>query len=135
MATFDIPNPVRRPDIRDVISLIGRAMITLGLILLLFVAYQLWGTNFFEARSQNQLRSQFIEQLEKASSSSTTNPSTSIPGDNPVVTEPTESELAQLASETKAGSPIAVIKIDKIGLDHVVISGTSKSDLQKGPAH
>ncbi len=135
MSQFDNPNPIRKPDIRDVISLIGRAMITLGLVLLLFVAYQLWGTNFFEARSQDKLRNEFSDQLKNTNTTTSTEPSTTVPGDNPIVSEPSEAELAQLTNETKEGNPIAVIKIPKIGLDHVVISGTSKSNLQKGPGH
>lgn len=141
MEKFDIPNPIRKPDIRDIISLIGRAMITLGLILLLFVAYQLWGTNYFEHQSQKKLSKEFEQQLrarDRANKSTTTtspSSSTTKPGDNPVVSQPTQEELNQLSQEVEDGKPIAIIEIPAIGLKHVVVSGTSKSDLQKGPGH
>ena len=39
----------------------GRALITLGLLILLFVAYQLWGTGIFTARAQTQLKKDFAQ--------------------------------------------------------------------------
>ncbi len=107
--------------VREVISLIGRAMISLGLILLLFVAYQLWGTNYFEARSQNKLENQF--ELALKDKSKTTN------------TTPGEAPVAQDIDLPITGDAIASIKIDKIGLNHIVIAGTDKRNLQKGPGH
>ena len=38
---------------------IGRTLIGVGLLLLLFVAYQLWGTSIQEARAQNRLGNEF----------------------------------------------------------------------------
>jgi len=131
MSGFEMKNIVRKPDIRDLISLLGRALITVGLILLLFVAYQLWGTNFAEQRSQNDLRDKFNTKLEnvKKDGSGTT---TTSPSDDPTVDA---DALAQLNQEVVRGAPIAIIKIPKIGLDHVVVSGTDRNSLQKGPGH
>ncbi|MFN8015259.1 MAG: class E sortase [Acidimicrobiia bacterium] len=139
MAKFDIKNVVHKPDIRGSISLFGRALITLGLVLLLFVAYQLWGTNVFENRSQNKLRDQFKTKLDKTKkgnvSTTTTVPtSTTKPGDVPTV-ETDAATLAQLKQDVKRGEPIAIIQIPKIGLNHVVISGTDTQSLRKGPGH
>ena len=36
----------------------GRVLIAAGVLVLLFVVYQLWGTNLQEARSQDELRGQ-----------------------------------------------------------------------------
>ena len=33
----------------------GRVLVTVGTLLLLFVAYQLWGTGIYEARQQSRL--------------------------------------------------------------------------------
>ena len=38
---------------------------TLGLLILLFVAYQLWGTGIFTARAQNHLKNQFHQELQQ----------------------------------------------------------------------
>ena len=42
-----------------IIAGVGRTMITAGLLILLFVAYQLWGTGLAEARAQDDLRESF----------------------------------------------------------------------------
>lgn len=41
------------------LDVVGRAMIALGLLLLSFVAYQLWGTGIAESRAQDTLASEF----------------------------------------------------------------------------
>ena len=43
-------------------DLLGRSMIAAGLLLLSFVAYQLWGTGLSEGRAQNTLAAQFVTQ-------------------------------------------------------------------------
>ena len=45
--------------VRRVVAGTGRALITLGVLILLFVAYQLWGTGISEARDQHRLKHQF----------------------------------------------------------------------------
>jgi sortase A len=62
--------------VRRTIAAIGRALVTIGLLILLFVTYELWGTGIFTARAQTRLKDQFQQQLEKVH-------------DNPVVTTPT----------------------------------------------
>lgn len=110
--------------IRAAISLLGRAMISVGLVLLLFVAYQLWGTNYFEARSQNKLENQFEQALQvKKSTTSTTTPGNTTPTTVPLIDAPI------------TGSAIASLKIEKIGVSSIVVSGTDKGNLQKGPGH
>jgi len=41
-------------------DILGRSMIAAGLLLLSFVAYQLWGTGLSEGRAQNTLAAQFV---------------------------------------------------------------------------
>ena len=41
-------------------DILGRSMIAAGLLLLSFVAYQLWGTGLSEGQAQNTLAAQFI---------------------------------------------------------------------------
>ena len=107
---------------RTVIGAIGRVLVTVGLLILLFVAYQLWGTGVYEARAQSDLESQFNSDLARQRSQSTTTTTTATP------TAP----LA-LPSTPADGDPVGVIKIDKIGVDKVVVQGTSVPDLRKGP--
>ena len=99
-----------------------------GLLILLFVAYQLWGTGIYEARAQSDLKSQFNRDLARRGSQTTTTSSGATS-----TTAPT-GPLA-LSPAPADGDPIGVIKIDKIGVDKVVVEGTSVPDLRKGPGH
>jgi sortase A len=112
--------------VRTVIGAIGRVLVTVGLLILLFVAYQLWGTGIYEARAQSDLESQFNRELGRQRSQSTTT-TTATP-------TATTAPLA-LPSTPADGDPVGVIKIDKIGVDKVVVEGTSVPDLRKGPGH
>ena len=49
--------------VRRAIAGVGRTLVTLGLLILLFVVYQLWGTGIFTARAQENLKSKFEKQL------------------------------------------------------------------------
>ena len=46
---------------------LGRALITVGVLILLFAAYQLWGTGIYTAQQQDRLRQQFTSDLHKSS--------------------------------------------------------------------
>ena len=46
-------------SVRRVVGGIGRVLVAFGVLLLLFVAYQLWGTGLQEARAQDDLRKEF----------------------------------------------------------------------------
>ena len=48
---------------RGVLGAVGRVLVTVGLLLLLFVAYQLWGTGIYQARAQDDLAQQFKRSL------------------------------------------------------------------------
>jgi sortase A len=63
--------------VRRTIAAIGRLLVTVGLLILLFVTYELWGTGIFTARDQSRLKSQFHRELLQTQQ------------DNPVVTAPT----------------------------------------------
>jgi sortase A len=112
---------------RRVIRLFGRFFITVGLLILLFVAYQLWGTGILEARAQSELRDDFEAQVEAQgrTSSSTDEPSPS----TTTTTTPPPPPIPP------TGEAVAIIRIPKIGVDKVVVEGTTVADLRKGPGH
>jgi sortase A len=109
---------------------VGIALVAAGLLLLAFVAYQLWGTNLIESHHQAQLRDQFNQELQRSGQTTTTTrpqttttlPSTP-PEPVPVVPPPAE------------GNPLATIVIPKLGVDAVVVQGVGTSDLMAGPGH
>jgi len=64
----DVEASTATPRLAIVLGAAGRVMIITGLIVLLFVVFQLWGTNFQEARSQSDLRDDFDQRLDEAAS-------------------------------------------------------------------
>ncbi len=60
---------------------VGRICITAGVLILLFVAYQLWGTGIRTAQAQNQLEDDFEAVLEEAADTTTSTTTTTEPGD------------------------------------------------------
>lgn len=118
--------PVRR-TIRE----IGWNLITAGLLVLLFVAYQLWGTGFAEAASQAKLKKQFTAGA-AAPAPRSTSPTTSSGGDAATVGGASPGAALPGAPE---GSAIAHMSIPKIGLDKYVVEGVADADLSEGPGH
>ncbi len=93
---------------------IGLILVGLGALVLIFVAYQLWGTSLYAANEQSNLRAQFDRTLEKSARTPALNPTL----------------LA-----VPAGEPVAQIRIPKISVDEIVVSGVSVADLRAGPGH
>lgn len=95
-----------------VLRFVGRTLISLGLMILLFLAYQLFGTNVVTDRTQQALASEVKREWAEAP-------------------EPDISPRAR----PQLGDGVAIIEIPKIGVDHVVVEGVGVDDLKKGPGH
>ncbi len=95
---------------RQFVGTLGRALIAVGVLLLIFVVYQLWGTGIYTAREQSQLNDQF-EQTLRASTGS------------PTATPPT----------APLGDAVGQIRIPKIGVDAIVVNGVGAEELRTGP--
>ena len=119
-----------------VLNLVGRACITAGVLILLFVAYQLWGTGIREAQAQNRLEKEFKNRLATTSTTVTTvttAPPASSNSDTintlpPVTAPPNPTPVAE-------GEAIGQIQIPRIGLDAIVVEGVGDDDLKSGPGH
>jgi sortase A len=103
-----------------VLGAVGRTCITLGTLLLLFVAYQLWGTGIRTAQAQNRLDDQFEEALDEADV---------VPG------EPADPATVGPIDPAPLGEPTAHIRIPDIGVDWKVVEGVGVPELKKGPGH
>ena len=101
-----VDEEVDRPDRRRMRVSIGLTLITLGLALLLFLAYLFSFTALQADRKQRQLLNVF------------TTPAGAVPLSGAL---------------PKSGAPVAVLTIPSIGLDQVVVQGTSPVDLTGGP--
>jgi sortase A len=121
---------------REVLGAVGRALVTVGLLLLLFVAYQLWGTGIYQAQAQNDLKSQFEQARRQADSPTTTTPTTtSTPSTTPSTTQPSPTTTLAPFAAPPEGDVMARIGIPKIGVDQYVVEGVAVDDLRKGPGH
>ena len=120
-----------------VLNVLGRVCITAGVLILLFVAYQLWGTGIREAQAQDRLEGRFKERLAQAStttSSSTTSTSSSGSNSDTIATLPPVT-AAPNVEPVKEGDPIGQIVIPRIDLDAYVVEGVGDDDLKSGPGH
>ncbi len=135
-----------------IVAGIGKVLITAGLLLLLFVAYQLWGTGLAEARAQDDLRDEFAAALATTTTSAPTSSTTTTAAVTSTTTAPDGTATSAPATSTPVttapaappptaaprvppGSAVAIIRIPRIGLDKAVVEGVTVGDLEKGPGH
>ena len=115
---------------RRVVDICGRVLIGAGLLLLLFTAYQIWGTSIQESHTQSDLRSQLQQETNSAEIRRALDEAVALdklPTGPPVTAPRTE--------DPPEGDPIGDIRIPVIGIDQVVVEGTNTPDLRKGPGH
>jgi sortase A len=101
-----------------------------GAIVLLFVAWQLWGTAIGEHHEQSALRSQFEAAVHAHHRAPTTGGSASA-----AAAAPTLLPAGATVAVPAEGSVLAELNIPAIGVDQFVVSGTATADLAKGPGH
>jgi LPXTG-site transpeptidase (sortase) family protein len=100
---------------RTVVRGLGELLVTAGLVVLLFVVYEVYVTDLFNDRRQDQLTEQIHEQWTQ----------------QPVAPRPVT------PVEPAVGEPMAVLRIPRLGADYrrVVLQGTSEDQLSQGPGH
>ena len=108
-------------DVRRLIRGLGKTLIAFGVLLFLFVAYQLWGTGISERREQKALAAAFEQ------SQLTTPPTLPLPSGT------TSSETAPPPPDL--GDSLGVIEIPKIDVKKFLVEGVGVEDLKKGPGH
>lgn len=109
-----------RRNVRRVIRACGLVLVAAGVVLIAFWAYLLWGTGLTERAAQARLGSALHREF----------PS------HPGRVSPAGGVRAGLQWPALAdGAALARIDIPKIGLDQVVVEGTTTADLRMGPGH
>src|SRR5689334_19350869 len=138
----DEANSRRYPRaVRRTIAAIGRTLVTLGLLILLFVAYQLWGTGIYTAQAQDRLKSDFKKEQAKYEEQDTVAPpTTGAGGTRTTVPGPTTSTTQPVRKGAPPPTPPegeveGLISIPAIGLHLAYVEGTDVPDLRKGPGH
>lgn len=107
-----------------------------GVLLVAFVAFQLWGTAIYTDHAQANLRKQVEHQIGRTSlplgelGSAHPGSKTKAAGLPPIATS-----VAPTTAPPAVGKPIGLIAIPKLGLDDVVVEGTGEAQLQGGPGH
>lgn len=134
-----------RPLTARIVGTIGRVLIAAGVVVLLFVAYQLWGTSFHEENAQHDLKAQFQHLVHPAATTPATTPAATpatIPGDEggdgnassgAPATQP--GTAAATTPAPQEGDAVGRIEIPKMHLDKIVVQGVGTADLQRGPGH
>lgn len=113
---YTVPGTLDRMRTWRVLDFVGKTLIGAGVLVLLFVVYQLWGTGIIEHRAQDQLAKDFASIVPKNLPKSETD---FPPGPPP----------------PPPGNAVAAIRIPAIGVDKVVVQGVGVPDLKKGPGH
>jgi sortase A len=126
--------------LRRTLGGLGRTLVTVGLLILLFVAYELWGTGWFTAREQSKLKSDFKAELQARAATTTTSTPPTTTGKRPhtsTTTTPSrpveDSDIAKILAGIKEGDPIGLMNLP--WGQYAVVQGTSRDDLKKGPGH
>ncbi len=127
---------------RRVVREIGISLITLGVVILAFVAYQLFGTSIAEQSSQSALSKQFSSSVTNAAArtkATALRQPSSTPGSGGVATAAQNSQDSSPAPETlpsvPTGQAIDHLEIPAIGVNKFVVEGTAERDLSEGPGH
>lgn len=104
---------------------LGQTLITAGLVVLLFAAYEVYGTGIATSRAQSHLLSGLHHRW------------AAVDGPDPVPQAVTSAAPRPVAP-AKPGQGLAILRIPRFGKDwtpRVVVEGVSLADLSEGPGH
>jgi len=102
--------------IRVVVGVAGELLLTLGVIVFLFIGYELYGTGLQTAHDQQNLRKQLDQQFHAP---------------------PPGISRGLAAAAPQPGDAVALLTIPRLGPGYgkAVVEGVSHEDLKKGPGH
>lgn len=111
-----------RVPLGTTLGFLGELLLTAGVLILLYVAYVLWGTGLQTERAQSDLREQTVQAWAA--------PAT---GDDSASDQVDSADEATL----ELGGGYALLRIPRFGADWewVVVQGTELADLGNGPGH
>ena len=96
---------------------VGELLVTAGLIVLLFVVYEVYVTDYLNGRTQDHLADQIQQQWD--------------------ATAPSSAPGTAMTVAPDVGQPLAILHIPRLGDDYsrVVLEGTDEDQLAEGPGH
>ena len=98
---------------------LGRTLITLGTLTMLFGAYQLWFTDSLQRSTQTELTTEVRKYLPSGTSPRVSGTATPLPR----------------SADPGEGHWVGLISIPAIALQQVIVNGTNVNDLRLGPGH
>jgi len=116
-------------------------LVTVGILILLFVVYQLWGTGLWTERAQAAMRHDFTAEQQQYQREYGTGakPATSVPRTSASTAPRTTTTIPQAVRPAPPippdGQAEGWITIPKIGLHMIFVEGVTRDDLMKGPGH
>ncbi len=118
----------------------GWTMIGLGVLIIMFLVYQLFFTNFLTARSQDQaqetVEEHFVAAQEEIEVVDTLPPPQIDDGETTATTTVETPPAVHYSEPTpEEGLAFGVIAIPKIDAEHVLFEGVDTATLKKGPGH
>jgi sortase A len=114
----------------QVIVRIGAGVLVLGVLLVAFVAYQLWGTGLYEQHAQSHLKAELAHQLH------TSLPTTATHLDGKRLgLPPLQHDTALTLPDPQVNQPVGLLSIPKIGILDAIVEGVGETQLEQGPGH
>jgi sortase A len=118
--------------------------VALGLLLVAFVAYQLWGTGLYESQAQSHLKSELAQQLHQPIPVAAPKPGPSR-ASAPTSNEDTDTirsghevlagQTASSAAQPFVGAAVGQLWIPRIGISDTIVQGVGDAQLEQGPGH
>ncbi|MCK9920312.1 class E sortase [Frankia sp. AgPm24] len=101
---------------------LSELLMTAGVLVVLFLVYQLWVTDLFAARTQDRLHHELEQSWSRPA---------------PRVPAPSAPRVAPPPPVVPLGDGVAILRVPRLGRDYapVVVQGVSAADLRRGPGH
>jgi sortase A len=125
----------RISPLNQAIRLVGELLITLGVIVFLFIPYELWFTGLYTEHAQSQFKRQLAASW--ASPAPVASPAPRASASTPGATSVPTASATAVAPIVLPGNAIGIIRIPRLGLNYgyAIVQGVSTDDLKKGPGH
>jgi sortase A len=124
------------------IRVLGELLITLGVVVFLFIGYELWFTGLYTEHAQSNFKRQLATEWASPAPAVTPGPtSTGSPGTtasaSPGATSVPAASAPAIAPIALPGDAIGIIRIPRLGAKYgyAIVEGVSTDDLKKGPGH
>ncbi len=130
------------PDPPTRLGRVSTALTVIGLGLIAFAVFAIWGTAVLQQRDQNELRSDLAERfvVDRATAESG-GAGEGVAAESGFGTAPEESEGGDTGNAPEelgpvgTGDAMALLRIPALGLDQVVVEGSGAQQLRSAPGH